>query len=376
MDPALLWRQCSSVPASVWACPPLHCVRRCRRVHESAANRRAVAAQAVNQAVVFNRFDGTDPLSQIQVVNLVMPMPGPDEVLVRMTLRPVHPADVSVVKGYVANPSAFKFPEVLGIEGVGEVARVGTAVKNLKVGDRVVTMGGYKTEHWQQYVVRRGTEVFVVPDDVTEESAAQLFVNPLTAVGMLDVLNIPPGGYLLQTAATSCLARIVEDLAKHRGISVINVVSRPEAVAELEAKGAQHVVLSGTGDLMLQVLEATNGRKADAAIDALAGVSTTEVATVVKDKGTVLVYGAVTSRKMQLGVYDIVVRDVGLKGFTLPRWRAEHPERAREEFKKLVSQVDKVFSPCSGERFVLGDAKEAILASEMRARGGKILLEG
>lgn len=106
MDPALLWRQCSSVPASVWACPPLHCVRRCRRVHESAANRRAVAAQAVNQAVVFNRFDGTDPLSQIQVVNLVMPMPGPDEVLVRMTLRPVHPADVSVVKGYVANPSA------------------------------------------------------------------------------------------------------------------------------------------------------------------------------------------------------------------------------------------------------------------------------
>ncbi|GMH40990.1 hypothetical protein BSKO_08900 [Bryopsis sp. KO-2023] len=374
MNSALVCRRCSTRPA-VWG-SPARGVWHGRHVQESAPNRRHVVGYASNKAVVIKGFDVKDPLSQIEVLDLSMPSPAVDEVLVRITLRPVHPADVSFAKGFVSDPSSYSFPTVLGIEGVGEVAKIGAGVKGLKVGDRVVTLGGYNTEHWQQYAVRKSSDVFVVPDDVSEESACQLYVNPLTAIGMLDILDIPKGGFLLQTCGTSCLARIIEDLAKHRGVDVINVVSRPEAVAELKSKGSDHVVLSGTGDLLERVKDITSGEKVDAAIDALAGSSTSEVATAVRDRGTVLVYGALTSRKIQVSVFDIVVREISLKGFTLPRWRSEDQGRVNEKLKEVISMADKVFVPWSGEKFVLEDAKEAILASQARGRGGKVLLEG
>ena len=62
-------------------------------------------------------------------------------------------------------------------------------------------------------------------------------INPMTVYGMLHESNIPKGEYLLQTAATSVLARQMVDLAKHYGIKTINIVRRKEAVDELTQNG-------------------------------------------------------------------------------------------------------------------------------------------
>lgn len=62
-------------------------------------------------------------------------------------------------------------------------------------------------------------------------------INPMTVYGMLHEHNIPKGEYLLQTAATSVLARQMVDLAKHYGVNTINIVRRKEAVDELKQNG-------------------------------------------------------------------------------------------------------------------------------------------
>ena len=62
-------------------------------------------------------------------------------------------------------------------------------------------------------------------------------INPMTVYGMLHESNIPKGEYLLQTAATSVLARQMVDLAKHYGVKTINIVRRKEAVDELKQNG-------------------------------------------------------------------------------------------------------------------------------------------
>lgn len=62
-------------------------------------------------------------------------------------------------------------------------------------------------------------------------------INPMTVYGMLQESAVPKGEYLLQTAATSVLARQMVDLAKHYGINTINIVRRKEAVDELKQNG-------------------------------------------------------------------------------------------------------------------------------------------
>jgi NADPH:quinone reductase-like Zn-dependent oxidoreductase len=72
-----------------------------------------------------------------------------------------------------------------------------------------------------------------VPDAVSDETAAQFWINPVTVVGMLRVLAVPKGQYLLQTAAGSVLGRQIIQLARHLGVRTVNVVRRAALAEEL-----------------------------------------------------------------------------------------------------------------------------------------------
>ena len=90
---------------------------------------------------------------------------------------------------------------------------------------------------WQEFVTLPASNFIPVPDSVSDESAAQFLVNPVTVVGMLEELAAPRGEYILQSAAGSTLGRMMITVAKKRGLKTINLVRRAEQVAELKAMG-------------------------------------------------------------------------------------------------------------------------------------------
>lgn len=75
-----------------------------------------------------------------------------------------------------------------------------------------------------------------VPDGVADEIAAQFLVNPITIVGMLEVLQIPEGDWLVQDAAGSVLGRQMIQYAKLKGLKTINIIRRPEQVGKTRLK--------------------------------------------------------------------------------------------------------------------------------------------
>lgn len=112
---------------------------------------------------------------------------------------------------------------------------MGKGVTKLKLGQRVVPFllhhGEQGSGSWQEYITIAEDYVWSVPDSVSDETAAQFVINPWTAFGLVEDLQIPKGEYLLQTAAASVLGRYVITLAKHYfGIKTINVVRRKEQV--------------------------------------------------------------------------------------------------------------------------------------------------
>src|ERR687889_738479 len=142
---------------------------------------------------------------------------------------------------------------------MGEVAAVGEGVRNFQVGQRVIPLGIAGT--WTEYLLAESTQLIPVPDSISDQTAAQFIVNPLTAwIMTVEELGLQPGEWLLQTAAGSTLGRVVLQIAKQRGFKTINVVRRREQGEELKSLGADEVICTDEEDLAGRVGEITGGR--------------------------------------------------------------------------------------------------------------------
>lgn len=103
-----------------------------------------------------------------------------------------------------------------------------------------------------------------VPDEIDDLSASQFFVNGLTAHQLItSVVPIKEGEWTLQTAAASVVGRIAIQIAKAKGVKLINIVRRQEQVEELKALGADHVLVYSEGNeesLKKEISDITGGK--------------------------------------------------------------------------------------------------------------------
>ena len=267
-------------------------------------------------------------------------------------------------------------PAVPGLEGAGVVEDSNGT--ELKAGTRGVCFFDARNGNgsWQEYVALPASNFIPVPDSVTDESAAQFLVNPVTVVGMLEEIAAPPGEYVLQSAAGSTLGRQLITVAKKRGLKTINLVRRPEQAAELKAIGADEVICTETEDVVARVKEITGGKGAWGAVDAVAGPLTQRISGSVRDGGLVLIYGAMGGLEFTGSVGDVLFRSVTVRGFWLNLYLGKlSAERKGAVFNEVVSWLaDGTLVPNSGQRFPLSDVVAAVQASQATARGGKILL--
>ncbi|XP_024522419.1 enoyl-[acyl-carrier-protein] reductase, mitochondrial [Selaginella moellendorffii] len=325
-----------------------------------------------HKAIQVMGFNAANPVLVCQVATVQTPKPGPDEVLLKILCRPVNPSDVVSLMGIY--PGDYKFPYVPGFEGMGKIHKVGANVSGLSVGQRVFHTGPGGT--WQEFMVTSPRNLTLVPDSISDEVAAQYYVNPWTAYAMLQTLKVPEGEYVLQTAAASVLGRMFIQIARHQGIKTINLVRRNEQKEELKALGADVVINFKEENVLEIVREVTKGRMVYGATDCLGGKTTKLVSTTVRDEGTILVYGLLDGEDISANPPDVIFRHVRVRGFHLTRWIAKLgvPEQKKLGAKIWELLEKKVITPLTGEKLPLEKIQEAIVKSQTPARGGKILL--
>lgn len=334
------------------------------------------------KAVAVDEKNIKAPDEPVRIIEKKMPQPGPNEALVRIYLRPVNPSDCMSVIGVYAGFKPASYPATPGLEGVGKVVELGPSCSGrIKRGDRVVAVpwngAGKGDGTWQQYALVEEANLIPVPESVTDESASQFLVNPVTAYGFLETLKVPQGEYLLQGAAGSTLGRQLIAMAKHRGVKTINVVRRREQAQELLDIGADEVIVSTEEGVVDRVKQITNRKLAYAAVDPIGGEFTKDVAAAVRRGGTVYVYGALGGTTVTVGLGDLLFRGVHVTGFWLSTWLAELGPKSAEVLKSCMDLMAKgIIVPTAGKKFPLEEANEAIKESQREARGAKIFLEG
>jgi NADPH2:quinone reductase len=226
------------------------------------------------KAIRFERYG--EPAQVLRVQECPLPEPGKGEVRVRMLASPVNPSDLLFVRG-LETAIQPQFPSPVGFEGVGMVDALGPQVQHPVPGQRVALFNE-KGGNWADYAVVPAQGLLAVPDDLPDEQVACFIINPTTAILMLrHVLAIPAGEWLLQSAASGELGRMIIRLAKHDGIRTVNVVRRREAVADLQRLGADEVIVSTEGPIDEQVRRIVGPQGVKYAIDPVVGETGTQM---------------------------------------------------------------------------------------------------
>jgi NADPH:quinone reductase len=323
------------------------------------------------KSVRFHEFG--NPSEMLRVEELPQPEPAAGQVLVRMRVRSVNPSDLLTVRGlYGALP---RLPATPGLEGMGEVAAVGKAVKNFSPGQRVIPLGISGT--WQEYLLADEKQLIPVPDSINDQTAAQFIVNPLTAwIMTVEELDLKPGEWLLQTAAGSTLGRVVLQIASLRGFKTINVVRRREQVEELKSLGADEVICTEDEDLIERVREITGPAGLTKAIDAVGGRTGGAVVGAMGRGSVMLVYGLLSMEPMPVDSGRMIFTSATIRGFWLGEWfRSAPPERQQAVTTELLRMMatHEIVPPVEAE-YRLADVLDAVEHAERPGRSGKVLL--
>jgi NADPH:quinone reductase-like Zn-dependent oxidoreductase len=237
----------------------------------------------------------SEGILELSLARVPTPEPKSDEVVVRIDATPVNPSDLGLlfagadmsaatvsgtreqpIVSASIPPAAFRnigarigqsLP--VGNEGAGVVVRAGPSDEaRALVGKTVAILGGAM---YAQFRTIKVSQCVVLPPGTTPAEGASCFVNPLTALGMVETMRAESHSALVHTAAASNLGRMLAKLCLKDGIPLVNIVRRPEHVDLLRAVGAQHVLTSGTPAFIDELTEALVATGATLAFDAIGG---------------------------------------------------------------------------------------------------------
>jgi NADPH2:quinone reductase len=232
---------------------------------------------------------------ELRLVSIPTPTPGPNEVLVRVDAAPLNPSDLGLLFGAADMTAAVqggprdqpiitaRVPESampgmagrldqsmpVGNEGAGLVVAAGTsAAAQALLGKTVAALGGAM---YSQYRCVSASQCLPLPPGASAADGASSFVNPMTALAMIETLRAEGHTALVHTAAASNLGVMLNRICLKDGIPLVNIVRNAHQTEILRALGAGHICDSSSPAFLRDLTQALAATGATLAFDAIGG---------------------------------------------------------------------------------------------------------
>ena len=232
---------------------------------------------------------------ELSLVSVPNPEPGPNDVLVRIEAAPINPSDLGLLFGAADMSTAevhgtatrpvvtARIPEAamkgmtgrmdqsiaVGNEGAGVVVQAGSSdAARALMGKTVAVLGGAM---YSQYRCVPADQCLLLPAGATPADGASSFVNPLTALGMVETMRREGHSALVHTAAASNLGQMLNRICLKDHVALVNIVRRQEQEDLLRAMGAAYVCNASSPTFMSDLTEALVATGATIAFDATGG---------------------------------------------------------------------------------------------------------
>jgi len=254
-----------------------------------------MTADLPEQALELRSLVTSQGTLELSLHDVAVPSPAANEVVVRVEASPINPSDLGVLipgadmstatvsgtpehpvvtaplgKGAVAGLSARVDKSLpVGNEGAGTVIAAGSSsAAQALLGKTVGLAGGGM---YTQYRAVDASACLVLPDGATAKDGASSFVNPLTALGMLETMRQEGHSALVHTAAASNLGQMLVKLCIADGVPLVNIVRKPDQEELLRSLGAVHVCNSSSPSFSADLVDALTATLATIAFDATGG---------------------------------------------------------------------------------------------------------
>lgn len=321
--------------------------------------------------IEFSKHGGPEVLNAVEFTPSA---PGENEVQVENKAIGINYIDTYIRSGLYPPPS---MPSGLGTEAAGVVSQVGSNVKHIKAGDRVVYaqsgLGAYSSVHNVP-----ADKVALLPAAISYEQAAASFLKGLTVFYLLrKTYEIKPGEAFLFHAAAGGVGLIACQWAKALGAKLIGTVGSAEKAQRALAAGAWQVINYRDENIAERVKELTGGKKLSVVYDSV-GKDTREASLdCLKRRGLMVSFG--NSSGPVTGVNLGILNQKGSLFATRPSLNGyitnydELKEASHELFSLIASGIIKV-DVAESQKYPLKDARRAHEILESRATQGSSLL--
>ncbi|MDR2863077.1 MAG: 2-enoyl thioester reductase domain-containing protein [Puniceicoccales bacterium] len=298
-----------------------------------------------------------------------------DEVVVLLEMAVVHPSDLGMVGGTYGRLRTL--PAVAGREGTGRVAFAGAAVTTLKPGDRVRMPEDEGV--WREAVIAKASALRSVPTDIPAEQACMAFINPPTALLVLqEFVALQPGDWIIQNAANSAVGECVIQLARAHGLHTVNLVRSSEKHARhLKALGAD-LVLADDKDALKALAGALQRQAPRLALNSVGGPSAITLTRALGDNGVLVTFGGMTSEAIRFPTREFIFKNITYRGFWMDRWaRTAKAEALQGVLETVFARLrDGSLHMAVDSVYPLEDFAAALARAGAYGRSGKVLLRG
>ena len=345
-----------------------------------------------------------------------MPIPGENEVLIRIEATPINPSDHGVMFGWASMASAISSGSgadtvlsapvseqgmavmkarigqslAVGNEGAGTVVATGTSelAKSLD-GKVVAAMGGGM---YGQYRCVDASVCLPLLEGHTAKDGASSFVNPLTALCMVETMNLEGHTALVHTAAASNLGQMLNRICLDGGVDLVNIVRKDEQETLLREMGAKYVVNSSKDTFMADLTDAIHATGATLAFDATGGgtlastILSAMEAAAARTPGAYSIYGSVKHKQVYLyGGLDTSPTTLnrgygmawGVGGWLLPNFLARVGQEVATRLRtRVATEMKTTFASHYTNEISLAEALDADIVAQYNSKstGKKFLV--
>ncbi|MDA8671529.1 zinc-binding dehydrogenase [Gammaproteobacteria bacterium] len=345
-----------------------------------------------------------------------MPIPGENEVLIRIEATPINPSDHGVMFGWASMASAISSGSgadtvlsapvseqgmavmkarigqslAVGNEGAGTVVATGTSelAKSLD-GKVVAAMGGGM---YGQYRCVDASVCLPLLEGHTAKDGASSFVNPLTALCMIETMNLEGHTALVHTAAASNLGQMLNRICLDGGVDLVNIVRKDEQETLLREMGAKYVCNSSKDSFMADLTDAIHATGATLAFDATGGgtlastILSAMEAAAARTPGAYSIYGSVKHKQVYLyGGLDTSPTTLnrgygmawGVGGWLLPNFLARVGQEVATRLRtRVATEMKTTFASHYTNEISLAEALDADIVAQYNSKstGKKFLV--
>lgn len=357
-----------------------------------------------------------DATLRLELVDKDMPTPKTGEIVVRVEATPINPSDLGVMFGWTdmsgASTSGSGADSVLsaavspqgmqvmkarvgqnlpvGNEGAGTVVAAGDDdYSQSLMGKTVAIMGGGM---YAQYRCVPAMMALPLKDEHSAKDGASSFVNPLTALSMVEVLKMEGHKALVHTAAASNLGQMLNRICMADGVDLVNIVRKSEQADLLKAMGAKYVVNSSDSDFVKQLADAVHETGATLAFDATGGgtlasdILTAMEMAAARTPSEYSIYGSTKHKQVYIyGGLDVTPTVLsrsygfawGVGAFLLPNFLAKAGMEVAARLRaRVAEELTTTFASNYTDEITLVDALQADIVAKYNAKatGEKFLV--